>query len=608
MTNIRNFCIIAHIDHGKSTLADRFLEITKTVDARDMKEQVLDQMDLERERGITIKLQPVRMTYKLPASRQGGQATSYKLNLIDTPGHVDFSYEVSRSLAAVEGAILLVDATQGIQAQTLANLYQAQRQNLDIVPVINKIDLPNAQIEKTVYEVSNLLKISQEKIIKVSAKTGRGVENILSTVVQCIKSPQGNPENPLRALVFDSVYDSFRGVIAYVRIVDGKVEKGEKIKLIATNAEEEALEVGYFTPKLKSADSLQTGEIGYIVTGFKDLSQCRVGDTITRTHADGYADSRGNFLRRSASSQRMSALVPLPGYKEPQPMVFAGIYSQDGEVKKLRDAISKLKLNDSSLFFEPENSKAFGFGFRCGFLGLLHLEIIKERLEREYNLDIIITTPQVDYQFLSTSGSKNSSKSEYKEPWAKLEIISPTEYIGKIMEYLSYVRGIYKETEYLGDRVVLKYEAPLSSIIIGLYDKLKSLSSGYASMGYETLEYRTEDLVKMDIVVAGDKIDVLSQIVHRSQAQQKAYALTKRLKELLPRQMFQISIQVAVGGKILAREDVPAMRKDVTGYLYGGDVTRKRKLLEKQKKGKKKMQKLGRVDIPTDVFINLLKH
>lgn len=754
MNNIRNFCIIAHIDAGKSTLADRFLELTGTIDKREMKEQVLDQMDLERERGITIKLQPVRMawrpsrtnadltrnyadetptcaegllyedlTYKIRGcvfkvkkevglghkesvyqkaleeefrksnlyferektiniiynsrnigiyrpdfiidgkiiielkslpfigniekkqiwtylkgseyklallvnfapndiyikriiydtareiQRKSGssprQSASVVLNLIDTPGHVDFSYEVSRSLAAVEGAILLVDATQGVQAQTLANLYQAQKLNLDIIPVINKIDLPNTEIEKTAEEISNLLKVDKKKILKVSAKTGAEVENILSTIVQCIKPPPGEPKKPLRALVFDSVYDSYRGVIAYVRIVDGQVQKGDKIKLMATGAKDEALEVGYFTPKFHPADSLQTGEIGYIVTGLKDISQCRVGDTITTTRiiTDRKTDKNGyNISYNPRKNPFKSVLQPLAGYKEPQPMVFAGVYSTGGEVEKLREAIGKLKLNDSSLFYEPENSKAFGFGFRCGFLGLLHLEIFKERLEREYDLNLIITTPQVAYK-----GKRENGKNVYEEPWAKLEVISPPGYIGKIMEYISHVRGIYKETEYLGNRVVLKYEAPLSAIIIGMHDKLKSLTSGYASMSYEFKEYKIEDLVKMEVIIAGEKVDVLSQIVHQAQLYSKAHTIVKRLKELVPRQMFQVSIQAAVGGKILAREDISAMKKDVTGYLYGGDVTRKKKLLEKQKRGKRKMKKLGKVNIPTDVFINLLK-
>lgn len=605
---IRNFAILAHIDHGKSTLADRFLELTKTIEARQMKEQILDQMDLERERGITIKLQPVRMKYI-------NQGQEYILNMIDTPGHVDFSYEVSRSLAAVEGAILLVDATQGIQAQTLANLYQAQKQDLDIIPIINKIDLPNAQIEKTATEISNLLKIKKGKILKVSAKTGENVESILSTIVQCIKSPNGDQNRPLRALIFDSIYDSYRGVIAYVRIVDGRVEKGDKVKLLATNAQDEALEVGYFTPKLTSSKSLETGEIGYIVTGFKDISQCRVGDTITSISNEIPNPNFQNPKKLQATSYRLQAL---PGYKEPQSMVFAGVYSTDGEVNKLRDAIGKLKLNDASLFYEPENSKAFGFGFRCGFLGLLHLEIFRERLEREYDLNLIITTPQVAYK-----KDKIGGKIQYQEPWANLEIIAPQQYIGAIMGYLGNVRAIYKSTEYIGERVVLKYETPLASIIMGFYDKLKSITSGYASMSYEMTDYRQEDLVRMNILVAGEKVDVLSQIVHRSQLQSRAHAIVKRLKELIPRQMFQVAIQATVGahltcstdsrqagsgqGKIIARENIPALRKDVTGYLYGGDVTRKRKLLEKQKKGKKKMQKLGRVDIPTDIFIKLLK-
>jgi GTP-binding protein LepA len=622
-TKIRNFCIIAHVDHGKSTLADRFLELTKTVEVREMKEQYLDRMDLERERGITIKLQPVRMLYKmlndkLPLQSSSGRAMSnlshlkqveadqiqnpngknnkwklkienlklsdseYILNLIDTPGHVDFSYEVSRSLAACEGAVLLVDATQGIQAQTLANLYQAQKLGLTIIPVINKIDLPNADLENSVQELASLLKIDENEIIKVSAKTGKNVNQVLDAIVEKVKSPSGNIEKPLRALIFDSNYDPYRGVVAYVRIIDGFVKRGSKIKLIETKISDESLEVGYFAPDYTAKDSLDVGEIGYIVTGLKQVSECRVGDTITLNDA---------------------SVEPLPGYKEPVPMVFAGIYTVDGEVNKLREGLQKLKLNDASLTFEPESSKAFGFGFRSGFLGTLHLEIVKERLEREYNLNLVITTPQVAYKEKNVSG-----RSEFEEPWAKVEIVTPEQHIGSLMELLKQARGIYKSTKYLSDKVVLEYETPLASIIVNFYDKLKSYSSGYASMNYDLIGYRSGNLVKMDVLIAGEKIDVLAQIVDRGELVHKAQFIVKRLKDLIPRQMFEVSIQAAVGGKILARENIPAMKKDVTGYLYGGDITRKRKLWEKQKEGKKKMKKLGRVDIPTDVFIKLLKY
>ena len=664
--NIRNFCIIAHVDHGKSTLADRFLELTHTIESRDMKEQYLDRMDLERERGITIKLQPVRMAYRISpiadhdtsiADRLTSIATSnvnrqsvdkqitnnvtnnvrrtpndnqqsaedselnsdFTLNLIDTPGHVDFSYEVSRSLAAVEGAILLVDATQGIQAQTLANLHQAQELGLDIIPVINKIDLANADVETTTRELANLLKIDENKILHASGKTGEGVETILNTVVQCINPPTGGTSKPTRALIFDSNYDSYRGVVAYVRVVDGEIKKGDKIKFFATGMEDQVLEVGYFSPDYKPCETLSAGEIGYMVTGLKEVSECKVGDTITqaRTYADFTQNNAENVSVGQRSSQRWSAIQPLAGYKEVVPMVFAGIYTIDGEVNKLRESLGKLKLNDASLVYEPENSKAFGFGFRCGFLGTLHLEIIKERLEREYNLNMIITTPQVKYQRQSASGVQNQCGSvSYEEPWAKVEIVTPQQYMGQIMELLNNVRGMYKSTEYISDpstplgagRVILNYEAPLASIIVGFYDKLKSASSGYASMNYAPIGYRPGDLVKMDILIAGEPVDVLSQIVHRSQLLPKAIAIVKRLKELIPRQMFDVTLQAAIGGKILARENISAMKKDVTGYLYGGDITRKKKLWAKQAKGKKKMKKLGRVDIPSDVFINLLKY
>lgn len=544
-----------------------------------MRSQYLDRMDLERERGITIKLQPVRMVYNLPP-------TTYSLNLIDTPGHVDFGYEVSRSLAAVEGAVLLVDATQGVQAQTLSNLYQAQKLGLKIIPVVNKIDLAIADVEESTKELADLLKINPEDIIKVSAKTGENVEIIIKEIIKQIPAPSQDQQKPLRALVFDSNYDAYRGVVAYVKIVDGSIKKGDKIRFLATSVENEALEVGYFSPEYKSKDNLETGEIGYIVTGLKDVSECRVGDTITQQF-------------NNLAMEQSSALKPLPGYKEPIPMVFASVYSASGEIGKLREALEKLKLNDASLTFEPESSGAFGSGFHCGFLGTLHLEIIKERLEREYNLDLVITTPQVRYKF--------APGQPIQEPWARVEVVCPQAYMGPIMELFQRVRGIYKETKYFADRVILEYETPLSSIISVFYDELKSLSSGYASMSYEFIGYRSGDLVEMDLLIAQEKIDVLSQIVHRSELQKKAKTIVKRLKELIPRQMFEVSIQAAVGGKILAREDIPAMKKDVTGYLYGGDITRKRKLWEKQKKGKKKMKKLGRVDIPTDVFINLMK-
>jgi GTP-binding protein LepA len=630
--NIRNFCIIAHIDHGKSTLADRMLELTNTVSTRDMKEQILDKMDLERERGITIKLQPARMKYltsqtnadytpthadkpiaydPLYATKnihyhQGqnpllSDQVEYQLNLIDTPGHVDFGYEVSRSLAAVEGAILLVDATKGIQAQTLANLYQAIDQNLDIIPVINKIDLPNAQIEKTKMEIVKLLGVKDDEILEISAKTGQGVDNLFQEIVKKIRPPKINDSNPLRALIFDSIYDEYRGVVAYVRIVDGSINNQDTIRLMTTNQSDKAIEVGYFKPQYTKQKSLNSGEIGYIVTGFKDVSHCKVGDTITQARLKTSDLSHDSHLT-SSDSQTQSHIQPLPGYKQVKPMVFAQVYTQDGEINKLREALEKLSINDSSLSFKPTNSKVLGLGFECGFLGLLHLEITTERLKREYDLNIIVTTPKVNYKI-----TQENSKIVYEEPWAKLEIVTSQNCIGPIMELTSSSRAKYISTEYIGDRVVLNFEAPLANIIIDFYDRLKSISSGYASLNYEFTEYRKEDLVKLDIIISGEKYDALSQIVHRSRVLSKAKNIVKKLKETLPKQMFQISIQAAVGGKIVARENLSALKKDVAGYLYGGDISRKKKLWAKQAKGKKRMEKMGKVDIPTDIYIKLIR-
>lgn len=572
--NIRNFCIIAHIDHGKSTLADRMLELTETISKNKMKDQVLDRMDLERERGITIKLQPVRMKFSY-------ENEDFELNLIDTPGHVDFSYEVSRTLAAVEGAILLVDATQGIQAQTLANLYQAIDQNLEIIPVINKIDLPNADVDKTKKEVAQLLSISEDEILAVSAKTGQNVSSIFPEIIKRVPAPRIENEKALKALIFDSVYDKYRGVVAYVRVVEGKIEKNDIIKFFANKTVDKALEVGYFAPDYMPKENLNSGEIGYIVTGLKNIDLCKVGDTITLEKEE---------------------IEPLPGYKGVKPMVFAGIYTKDGNVGKLRDALEKLSLNDSALSMQPENSMAFGSGFRCGFLGLLHLEIIKERLTREYNLDLIITSPKVDYKERMEGG-----KIVYAEPWVRLEIVTPTIYIGQIMDLTISIRGIYKSTEYIGDRAILHFEAPLANIITNYYDKLKSVSAGYASLNYDFCEFREGSLLKMDVLVAGEKFDTLSQIVHKDELMSAGKRITSKLKEHLPKQMFKVTIQAAVGGKIIAREDISPLKKDVAGYLYGGDISRKKKLWAKQAKGKKKMQKLGRMDIPTDVFIKILK-
>lgn len=592
---IRNFCIIAHIDHGKSTLADRMLEITKTVDKRKMKEQILDGMDIERERGITIKLQPVTMEHQ-----------GYQLNLIDTPGHVDFSYEVSRSLAAVESAVLLVDCTQGIQAQTLANLYLALEQDLHIIPVINKIDLPAANPEKTKREIIKLLGCAEEEILSASGKTGEGVEAILLEVIKNGPSPKNLGGDVSRALIFDSKYDEYKGVVAYVRIFDGVIKKGDKIRLIATKAESEVLDIGVFKPDYFSTVSLGTGAIGYVVTGFKEVGECRVGDTIILSSTKN--------------------VETLEGYKEVKPMVFAGIFPKEGnDLEDLRDAMDKLKLNDSALVFEPERSDALGFGFRCGFLGLLHLEIFQERLRREYNLDLIVTLPSVAYKVYKKNGEEITIRTpqrlpdpteilKIEEPWVALDIISPKDYMGNIMQLAQEKRGIYKNTEFISSgndeqRVVLHYEIPMSAILTDFYDKVKSISSGYASINYDYLDYRTADVVKMDILVAEEPIEALAVIVYRDEAFRRGKEIVEILKNSLSKQMFVLKLQAAIGGKVIAAERLSAMRKDVTAKLYGGDVSRKRKLLEKQKKGKKKMMAAGKgsVDIPPDTFVKILK-
>jgi len=616
--NIRNFCIIAHIDHGKSTLADRFLELTQTVEKRKMKAQLLDTMELEQERGITIKLQPAQMIYK-----------DYILNLIDTPGHVDFTYEVSRSLACVEGAILLVDATQGIQAQTIANLYLALEQNLTIIPVINKIDLPNAEIEKTKLEIINLLGCEEDDILLCSAKTGDGVDPILAEVVKKVPAPIGQSNNPFRALIFDSFYDEYKGVIVYVRVFDGQLNKNDKVFMIASNANSEALEVGSLKPQLNPQNNLETGQIGYIVTGLKDVQKCRIGDTITLPKIK---------------------VEPLPGYKEVRPMVFAGIFCKEGnEFNKLREAINKLKLNDAALAFEPEHSAALGYGFRCGFLGLLHLEIFQERLKREFELNLIVTVPSVAYKVslksmalkkeleakLKSKGDLITEKLEenqviikspidlpeanfierVEEPMITADIVTPKEFMGDIMQLVVEKRGEYVNTEYLlaeaerDQRVILHYKMPLSSILTDFYDKLKSLSSGYASLNYEFIGYQPTDVVRLDVLVAEEPVEALASLVYRDEAYKVGRHIVKTLKENLPKQWFVVKLQAAVGGKIIAAERLSALRKDVTAKLYGGDVTRKRKLLEKQKKGKKKMQALGagKVDIPTETFLKILK-
>jgi GTP-binding protein LepA len=599
-SNIRNFCIIAHIDHGKSTLADRFLELTKTIEKRKMREQFLDQMELERERGITIKMQPVKMIYK-----------NYQLNLIDTPGHIDFSYEVSRSLAAVEGAILLVDAAKGVQAQTLANCYLAREHNIEIIPVINKIDLATAKIKETEEEIKKILGIdgnNDSEILKISAKDGTNVDKVLEAIIKKVPPPSGDSDKPVAALVFDSIYDSYKGVLAYARIFDGRIKAGDKAVLMGSGKQAEVLEVGIFKPELTPADSLRAGEIGYLATGLKDVNLCRVGDTIT---------GAGRRIKN-----------PLAGYKEPEPMVFAAFYpSADADFNRLRDALNKLKLNDASLFFEPESSGTLGRGFKCGFLGMLHLEIVSERIKREYGLEVAVTTPSVAYQVIEKQSSppvgeagkkkmiyspeelpEKSELETIEEPWIKLEIICPNSYLGAVMKLLERAGGIYKTTRYLGfQRIILEYEVPLREIIVDFYDKLKSATSGYASMSYEFFAWRPADLVKMDILVAGEKVAALSRIVPREKAAGEGRILTKKLKEILPRQLFSVAIQASVEGKIISRETISALKKDVTGYLYGGDRTRKMKLWKKQKAGKKRLKERGRVYIPHEVFLEILK-
>ena len=593
---IRNFCIIAHIDHGKSTLADRLLEVTGTVEQRKMQQQVLDSMDIERERGITIKLAPVRMTH----AKDGEE---YVLNLIDTPGHVDFNYEVSRSLAAVEGAVLLVDATQGVQAQTIANLYLALDQDLEIVPVLNKIDLPAADVPARTEELVKLLGCRPEEVLAVSGKTGEGVPALLDAVVEQIPAPRGAEEGAPRAMVFDSFYDDYKGVVAYVRVFDGRLKKRDVLKMIASKAESDILQVGKLAPKEVELGELETGQIGYVVTGFKDIHACRVGDTMTLANATN-VDS-------------------LAGYKEVAPMVFAGIFPEEGDdYSALRDAMDRLKLNDAALVYEPEHSPALGYGFRGGFLGMLHLEILKERLEREFGIHLVVTVPSVAYRVFKKGMEEfeviqtpldlpdMSAVDRIEEPWCKIDIITPPDQIGGIMTFVQERKGIYKNTEFLSeDRAILSYEIPLASIIVDFYDKLKSISSGYASMNYEIIDYRAADVVRMDILVAEDIVEALSTFVYRDEAEKTGRKVLITLKESIPRQQFVIKLQAAVGGKIVAGERISAMRKDVTAKLYGGDVTRKRKLLEKQKKGKKKMMAMGtgKVKIPSEAYLKVMK-
>ena len=587
MQKIRNFAIAAHIDHGKSTLADRMLEITGTVERSKMKAQLLDQMDIERERGITIKLQPVQMNWK-----------GYELNLIDTPGHVDFTYEVSRSLAAVEGVVLLVDATQGVQAQTLSNFYLSQRQNLIIIPVINKIDMPAANPEKVISEMTEILNISADDVTKISAKEGTNIEALLDRIVEKVPAPRvGQAEK--RALIFDSSFDQFKGVIAYVRVFDGNFTKGEQVKFLGTSGEGNLVEIGLFKPNLVEKEVLEEGEIGYLATGLKDVSLVRVGDTVV------------------AKGEKTSS--PLPGYREVRPMDFAGFYPADNDkFPSLKDALEKLKLNDASLTFEADSSTALGFGFRCGFLGLLHFEVVQERLEREYDLDLVASSPTVKYQLELTSGenveisnpTKFPDPSEIrslKEPIITATIVSRSDYLGGILELLNNRRATVADIRYISSQVVIEFTLPLAEVVSDFYDKLKSVSSGYASFDYELAGWEEVEAVKMDILVAKDVVDALSQIVVKKKSEEVGRKLVEKLKEVLPRQNFEVSIQAAIGGKIIARADVPAFRKDVTAKLYGGDVTRKNKLLDKQKKGKKRLKQFGKVQIPQEAFLSVLK-
>lgn len=591
--HIRNFCIVAHIDHGKSTLADRLIEKTNTVAKRDMTSQLLDSMDIEKERGITIKLTPTRMFYEY-------EGEEYLLNLIDTPGHVDFTYEVSRSLAACEGAILIIDATQGVQAQTLANLYLAVENNLEILPVINKIDLPSADVENCKKEIEDIIGLPANDVPCISAKDGINIESVLEKIITEFPCPKGDEQKPLRALIFDSFYDNFKGAVSMVRIVDGKVAVGDKIKMWTTGKVYDVTEVGVFAPSMKMQDSLTAGEVGYIAASIKNVSDTKVGDTIT------------NALQPCEQS--------LPGYKNVQPVVFCGVFLVDGsKYQDLKDALEKLKLNDASLIFTPESSVALGFGFRCGFLGLLHMEIITERLEREFGLDIITTAPGVSYHVYKTNGEMlevsnptllppSSEIDRIEEPMVDMSIFTPPEYVGAIMDLISDKRGIYKDMQYLDKtRVQMKYTLPLNEIVYDFFDALKSRTKGYASMDYELVGFMPSELVKLDILLNNEVCDALSLIVHKDKAYSRGRAIAEKLKEVIPRQLFEVPIQACIGNKIIARETVKAMRKDVLAKCYGGDISRKRKLLEKQKEGKKRMRKVGSVELPSEAFMSILK-
>ncbi|KAF6572277.1 translation elongation factor 4 [Paenibacillus sp. SEL3] len=591
---IRNFSIIAHIDHGKSTLADRILEYTGALTSREMQEQVLDQMELERERGITIKLQAVRLTYKADDGEE------YILNLIDTPGHVDFTYEVSRSLAACEGALLVVDAAQGIEAQTLANVYLALDNNLEILPVLNKIDLPSADPERVKQEIEDVIGLDTSETVHASAKAGIGIKEILEQVVRSVPAPQGNPDNPLKALIFDSHYDPYKGVIVYVRVVDGSIRAGSKIKMMATDKTFEVIEVGAFMPRMNIVDELNIGDVGFIVAGIKHVGDTRVGDTVT--------------------DAKNPTLEPMPGYRKINPMVYCGLYPiETSEYNDLREALEKLQLNDASLSFEPETSSALGFGFRCGFLGLLHMDVIQERIEREFNIPLITTAPSVIYRIKLTNGEtiQIDNPSNYpeigriehvEEPYVKAGIIVPNDYVGTVMELCQTKRGEYVNMEYLDTtRVTITYQIPLSEIVYDFFDQLKSSTKGYASFDYEISGYRQSNLVKMDILLNGEQVDALSFIVHRDRAYHRGRIICEKLRELIPRQMFEVPIQASVGTKVVARETVKAMRKNVLAKCYGGDISRKRKLLEKQKEGKKRMKQVGNVEVPQEAFMAVLK-
>ncbi len=583
---IRNFSIIAHIDHGKSTLADRILEVTDTVSGRDMREQLLDSMDLERERGITIKAQAVRVLWK-----------GHQLNLIDTPGHVDFTYEVSRSLQACEGAVLVVDAAQGVEAQTVANAYLAIENDLELLPVVNKIDLPQADPDAAAAEISELIGGDADDVLRISAKTGQGIEDVLDAIVERIPPPSGEPDAPPRALIFDSSYDQYRGVVAFVRVVDGTFRTGEGLLAMAQGTRFEAEELGFFSPTMRPAETLQAGEVGYVITGLKDVSRLRVGDTLT--------------------SRADQAAEPLPGYKDVKPMVFAGLFPTDSdEYPELRDALEKLKLNDAALVYEPETSNALGFGFRCGFLGLLHMEIVRERLEREFDLDLLVTAPNVAYRVVTLAGEEvevhNPAEmppdiERVEEPYIRASIIVPKQYVGQVMELCNDRRGRFDHMEYLSEeRPLLIYELPLAEVVVDFYDQLKSRTRGYASFDYDVIGFREGSLVKLDVLIAGESVDALSLIVHRESAYGRGRALVDRLREEIPRQMFDVPVQAAIGSRIIARETIKAKRKDVLAKCYGGDITRKRKLLERQKKGKKRMKQVGAVEVPQEAFLAVL--